>query len=194
MKMKKPTLKNLTDKNYGKPAPTQSEVRFDIVNFSTVCNFEYSWLFIILQILQKFGQPHIDSFNYFASEGLDYAVKDMWPVEFITMNSTKIKLQIVVSLVSFLKLYLLNSRYTDIFIFVLQDAKILPPSVPVGSIGIRTKQIFPSECRQRSVTYNGQLQVQLAWYKDDKFQNILHIDLAKIPIMLKVIHFSKFLI
>lgn len=120
------------------------------------------------------------------TDGLKYAINDLWPVEFMTMNSTKIKLQITVSECFLFEriFFIRKSQY-----LIPQDARVNKPTIPPGFIGAKTKQIFPTECRQRSVTYNGKLQIQLEWYKDDKRQSLLDIDLAQIPIMLKVIFF-----
>ncbi|CAH1963354.1 unnamed protein product [Acanthoscelides obtectus] len=67
--MNNPTLKNLTDSNFGVPPSKQNEV---------------------LQIL---GEPHVKSFNYMLEEGLAAAVEDLNPVEFM-LNERKVKLMI----------------------------------------------------------------------------------------------------
>ncbi|CAG9824766.1 unnamed protein product [Phaedon cochleariae] len=67
--MENPSLKNLTDPDFGKPPIKQNE------------------------ILQRLGDPHIKSFNYMLDKGLSKAINDMTPIEF-TLNDRKIKLMI----------------------------------------------------------------------------------------------------
>ncbi|KAF7272577.1 hypothetical protein GWI33_014650 [Rhynchophorus ferrugineus] len=64
--MKNPTLKNLTNPNFGKPPDTQNE------------------------LLMKLGEPHIASFNYMVNEGLTKAIQNLSPVEFV-VNERRVK-------------------------------------------------------------------------------------------------------
>ncbi|XP_060854584.1 DNA-directed RNA polymerase I subunit RPA2 [Rhopalosiphum padi] len=69
--MYEPTLKNLTNVDYGKPPDSQN------------------------QILQELGTPHIDSFNYMIEEGLNLAISDLLPVEFDTKGKYRVKLTLL---------------------------------------------------------------------------------------------------
>ena len=53
-----PSLKNLTSKSWGRPAPSQND------------------------LLQSLGKPHVESFNFMLGQGLTLAVNDLEPVEF----------------------------------------------------------------------------------------------------------------
>ncbi|CAG9773900.1 unnamed protein product [Ceutorhynchus assimilis] len=67
--MEHPTLKNITNPNFGKPSDTQNEY------------------------LKKLGEPHIAGFNYMIDQGLDKAISNLNPVEF-KVNDQQIKLVI----------------------------------------------------------------------------------------------------
>ena len=45
---------------------------------------------LLLQFLQSLGAPHVESFNYVLTEGLDKAVKDILAVEFCLQNDDRI--------------------------------------------------------------------------------------------------------
>ncbi|XP_026677810.1 DNA-directed RNA polymerase I subunit RPA2 [Diaphorina citri] len=70
-----PSLKNLTDKNFGKPPDKQNE------------------------FLLTLGAPHIASFDFMLDEGLDLAVEDIAPIEFEIYGKT-LKLNIVKAAIS----------------------------------------------------------------------------------------------
>ncbi|XP_050434808.1 DNA-directed RNA polymerase I subunit RPA2 [Adelges cooleyi] len=112
------------------------------------------------QILQSLGNPHIDSFNYMLDEGLNLAVNDLLPVEFNTKGSYRIKL-------------------------TLLEAIIHPPQVPSGSLGVKSANIYPLECRQRHSTYSGKLVVKLRWSINGEEQMLITRDIGQVPIMLK---------
>ncbi|KAK9882973.1 hypothetical protein WA026_001189 [Henosepilachna vigintioctopunctata] len=110
------------------------------------------------QNLQKLGKPHIDSFNFLTEKGLEKAVSDLEPVEFI-LNNDKLKFQIV-------------------------EASISRPWVPYGTL-CSTSAIYPKECRQRAGTYKGKLAIRMAWWVNGKQQESIDKDLGDIPIMIK---------
>ncbi|CAH1235901.1 unnamed protein product [Diabrotica balteata] len=67
--MENPSLKYITNPDFGKPPDEQNE------------------------ILQRNGEPHTTSFNYMLNQGLSEAIKNLNPVEFL-LNERKIKLTI----------------------------------------------------------------------------------------------------
>ncbi|XP_034948641.1 DNA-directed RNA polymerase I subunit RPA2 [Chelonus insularis] len=111
-------------------------------------------------LLQRLGSPHIDSFNYMLDEGLAEALKDIVPVPLTLANDDKILLWI-------------------------EDATIYQPTVPTGTIGVKSHKIYPTECRQRAATYKGKLIIKIGWSINGRSQEQLEKDLGEIPIMIR---------
>lgn len=76
--------------------------------------------------------------------------------------------------------------YLYIYIYP-QNASICEPRVPTGSLGVKSHNIYPLECRQRHGTYSGRLEVKLLWTINGVDQMIIDRDIGQVPIMLKVI-------
>lgn len=134
--IEEPTLKNLTSKDYGRPPDKQNEY------------------------LQTLGTPHIESFDYFLTEGLDQIVKDLRPVEFSVATSHKVEISI-------------------------SKAFIIPPSVPYGTVGVKSNLVWPTECRQRGSTYSGKLIAKFQWKLNGIEQKSIERDVGHVPIMVK---------
>lgn len=115
----------------------------------------------LFQLLQSLGIPHIDSFNYMLEDGLLEGLKDGPPVYLALPNGDKVALW-------------------------LEDTCIYQPTVPTGTIGVKSYKIYPTECRQRGSTYKGKIIVKLGWSINGKQQETLEKDLGEIPIMVKV--------
>ncbi|XP_015514488.1 DNA-directed RNA polymerase I subunit RPA2 [Neodiprion lecontei] len=111
-------------------------------------------------ILQSLGAPHIDSFNYMLQDGIFEAVENLIPVHLLLANGDKI-------------------------ILTIEDVSISPPSLPTGTIGVKTHQIYPSECRQRGSSYKGKLTARIGWSVNGVPQETILKDLGTIPIMIK---------
>ncbi|KAG2786660.1 putative DNA-directed RNA polymerase I subunit [Phytophthora cactorum] len=109
--------------------------------------------------LQKLVSPHLDSFNFFLTEGLDLAVADMCkvPVE------------------------LPNQHRMDIWI---ENAQIGYPTTENQITG--EQKLLPSECRQRGVSYTAPLVVTLARSFGGS-QNVERLQrvVGEIPIMVR---------
>ena len=79
--------------------------------------------------LQSLGKPHVESFNFMLGDGLRLAVADLDPVEFLIPESgNRVSLWIT-------------------------DASISKPSVAPGSVGVKNKDVYPTEARQRGCSY-----------------------------------------
>ncbi|XP_050675034.1 DNA-directed RNA polymerase I subunit RPA2 isoform X2 [Leptidea sinapis] len=109
--------------------------------------------------LQCLGAPHIDSFDYMLTDGLKAAIDDLIPVEFDTTNGERVKIDIV-------------------------EAAFAKPSVPLGVVGVKNQNVYPSECRQRAATYKGDFKIRLSITINEK---TMHLDrsLGQLPIMVK---------
>ncbi|XP_013402434.1 DNA-directed RNA polymerase I subunit RPA2 [Lingula anatina] len=110
--------------------------------------------------LQEITRPHIDSFNYMLREGLVKAVQDIPPIEFALPNGQKISLNIV-------------------------EAHVSSPKIDQGNLYARTLDVFPSECRERGITYRGRLQATVRWFVDGRPSGTDERILGEIPIMVK---------
>ena len=94
-------------------------------------------------------------------QGLNKAIHEIYPVQFVLDSGDKIKLWI-------------------------EDAKIREPRVPENTIGVKNRKIYPTECRQRGSTYKGLLIVKVVWSVNEKEQATIDKELGEIPIMVKV--------
>lgn len=102
-------------------------------------------------------------------EGLTTAVNEIYPIQFSVGSGDKIKLWI-------------------------ENAQIKEPSIPEGTLGVRNRKIFPTECRQRGYTYKGLLMIKMAWSVNGKIQQSIDKDLGEIPIMIKVYIYYLYLL
>ncbi|CAH0563356.1 unnamed protein product [Brassicogethes aeneus] len=133
--LQEPTLKNLTNNEFGKPPDKQNA------------------------ILHELGAHHIASFNYMINEGLKKAIADLNPVEFV-VNERKVRLEV-------------------------NDFSFESPEVPLGTIGVRNRLVYPTECRQRAATYKGKFMISVSWFLDDVQQLSFEKDMGDIPVMIK---------
>lgn len=75
----------------------------------------------------------------------------------------------------------------DKIVLWLDDVSIEHPTVPINTIGIKNRKIYPTECRQRGTTYKGNIAVRLGWSINGNQQELFEKDLGEVPIMVKVI-------
>lgn len=111
------------------------------------------------QLLQELGAPHVDSFNFLLDKGLNKALKELDPKQFL-LNNDKLK-------------------------FTISEATISHPAVPLGMI-CSSKAVYPKEPRQRGGTYKGKLMVKVDWWLNNHKQESIVKDMGDIPIMIKV--------
>ena len=110
--------------------------------------------------MESLGAPHVSSFNHFLTNGLKTVIENIQPFEFELVNSEKIKLTI-------------------------EECSITPPRV-TSTIDVKERRIFPSEARQRAVTYSGNCSMTLGWFKNGARQTSIDFDLGPIPVMIRV--------
>ncbi|XP_053675721.1 DNA-directed RNA polymerase I subunit RPA2 [Anopheles nili] len=111
-------------------------------------------------ILENLGRPHIDSFNYMLDEGIVDLLHYLDPASFQLPNGNRITMQIT-------------------------DISIQKPTINFDDINVADKRIFPSECRQKSDTYNGMCTIMIDWQLDGIPQPTITREMGRIPIMLK---------
>ncbi|XP_002742157.1 DNA-directed RNA polymerase I subunit RPA2-like [Saccoglossus kowalevskii] len=134
--MAAPGFRHLTEPNYGKPPKSQSKV------------------------LQELVKPHIESFNFMLSEGLNLAIQDMQPVEFALPSGEKVSLSFT-------------------------DASIGVPTVAQGNIHALSLKVYPTECRQGGTTYKAKIRAHLCWKLNNEVKAIKEILLGEVPILVK---------
>lgn len=78
-------------------------------------------------------------------------------------------------------------------LWCLQNFQLLSPSVPAGTLGVKSQQIFPTECRQSANTYKGRLTGHLRWWVNGQEQMPLKREFGEIPVMVKVSASFEFL-
>ncbi|XP_071484043.1 DNA-directed RNA polymerase I subunit RPA2-like [Diadema antillarum] len=111
------------------------------------------------QLLQNAVLPHIESFNYVLEEGLSQAVGNMSPVEFL-LNDERVSLS-------------------------LEEASIGIPTTVHGNIYASNLKVYPSECRQRGITYQAPIQTRLSWHSSKGESGAMQVGLGSIPLMVK---------
>lgn len=116
---------------------------------------------ILLQILERLGEPHLNSFNHFLEDGMQTIIQSLDPYEFELINGERIKIHI-------------------------ESCKITPPTINT-QIDVRERKVFPSEARQRSITYTGNCSMTLGWSKNDSARSgSVDFDLGPVPVMVRV--------
>lgn len=114
-----------------------------------------------VQILLSLGAPHVDSFNYMLDEGLADCAKNIHPVEFEVPSGDRIKL-------------------------FVESITITQPQVPNTCISARNKKIYPTECRQRAITYTGACTVGVGWAINGVTRPTVDKSMGEIPVMIRV--------
>uniref|UniRef100_A0A182MM49 DNA-directed RNA polymerase subunit beta n=1 Tax=Anopheles culicifacies TaxID=139723 RepID=A0A182MM49_9DIPT len=112
------------------------------------------------EILANLGRPHIDSFNYMLSEGIEDLLYRLEPLSFELANQNRITLRI-------------------------EDINIATPSVPMMMVDVAERRVFPSECRQKADTYGGMCTITLGWDLNGMPQPPITREMGRVPIMLK---------
>ena len=114
-------------------------------------------------LLESLGAPHVGSFDYMLEKGLNYAVADIDELEFLLpaeCGGQKITLKV-------------------------EEARLCPPSVPPGAVGVMDTRVFPSETRQRGISYKGRCVVKATYAINGVMQPAIEKVLGNLPIMLK---------
>ena len=114
------------------------------------------------QFLRRLVAPHVESFNYVLQGGLAAAVADIPAREFVPVPGGK--------------------RMT----IWLEDAAITYPVD--ASAGRADTRKWPSECRERGITYDAPLQLTVAWQVEDEEAHRVSFTAGQVPIMIQSKH------
>ncbi|KAI7863358.1 hypothetical protein BDF14DRAFT_1885194 [Spinellus fusiger] len=130
-------------------------------------------------ILQEIAAPHLESFNSISAFGdseeglLDYAIKDIGAMSVFdnAQNDT-------------------NTTESGQFLgnkltYWLEDPKIHQPMVNENDMTSHNRKIYPTEARERLVTYRGKLTVKLCWKVNNGPMASETFGLGQVPIMVR---------
>lgn len=101
-------------------------------------------------------------------EGIHDCIKDIKPNEFELPSGNRVKLQI-------------------------NSVCISKPIVPEAYIYGNKRNIYPTECRQRKISYSGMCNVEIGIELNGIPKPTINIDLGNVPIMIKVSFFLNIL-
>jgi DNA-directed RNA polymerase I subunit RPA2 len=128
--------------------------------------------------IKSVARPHIDSFNYSFSEGLEQVTKYLNPVEIHTSEIKALPFgeKKEVTLPSFKKIKI---WYEELY---------LGKPSKVGDITSSESRLFPSECRIKEKSYVAPLFATVCRIIDDGPVEKLKLTLSDIPVMVKTNH------
>ncbi|CAG8479706.1 9635_t:CDS:10 [Acaulospora morrowiae] len=120
--------------------------------------------------LQRLVKPHIESFNSLLEPPtrgiLHYAVDDIGVVEIADVPHN-------------------SPEKGNILKVWIEEVLIGKPLLPENARGVKTRQIYPSECRERMTTYAGKMMIKFCWQVNDEPPNTDTKSMGFIPIMIK---------
>ncbi|KAG9296178.1 hypothetical protein G9A89_014770 [Geosiphon pyriformis] len=76
----------------------------------------------------------------------------------------------------------------------IEDITLSRPMLPDKNVYSTTKQIYPSECRERLTTYQGRMHIQLNWTVNSGTQMTDSKFMGYLPIMVKLVSIHSYLI
>lgn len=93
-------------------------------------------------------------------EGFADCIQNIRPIEFEISNRDRVKLKI-------------------------EHFGMTSPSAPLGEVDVKSRRIYPTECRQRMATYKGNSTVKIGWEVNGIPKLSVEQSLGELPIMLK---------
>jgi DNA-directed RNA polymerase I subunit RPA2 len=102
--------------------------------------------------LRTLTAPHVDSFNYFLDVGLTKGIQNLEPAELDLIDPKKLRndrASIDMAEVSTLHIW-------------FEGVKVAKPVKPTSSGG-RSNRLLPRECRERKITYGGEISAKLCF-------------------------------
>jgi len=114
-----------------------------------------------LASLQHLGRPHVESFNFMLDEGMKTALKDLKPLEF-EIPETKARISLWIA-----------------------DATISKPTISAGKMLAKTREVYPTEFRQRGGSYKGRLTIRCGYSINGMVRPTVEKVLGNLPIMLR---------
>lgn len=117
--------------------------------------------------VQHLINNHIDSFDYFLDTGFMEGIKAIEPFHYILPDNQKLEVRVT-------------------------NYKLFKPQVD-STCYAKNKDLYPSECRERAVSYMGKLNLEFVWYLNGNFMGSLEETAGQIPVMVKskLCHLAK---
>lgn len=109
--------------------------------------------------VQNLINNHINSFDYFLDTGLNEGINAVPPFIYMLPSGQRLEVRVT-------------------------NYKLFKPQID-GSCYARDKTLYPTECRQRGVSYMGKLNLEFVWYLDGNFMGSLEEYIGLVPVMLK---------
>ncbi|OQR72842.1 DNA-directed RNA polymerase I subunit RPA2-like [Tropilaelaps mercedesae] len=109
--------------------------------------------------LQEIAKAHIESFNWAMEKGLQFALNEIDPLEFM-IGKSRVKI-------------------------IISKAEVHQPTVSRLAGNCHVLQMYPKECRIRRVTYRGKLDLTFDWWVNGLKQEPVKRSCGEIPIMVK---------
>ncbi|BFY98621.1 hypothetical protein BsWGS_01660 [Bradybaena similaris] len=116
-------------------------------------------------LLQDVTRAHVDSFNTFLRSGLEKMVMHMDPVEFLLGEEDQ------------------QNRLR--FSLKITKVSIVPPTISSANRLAVNAKVYPAECRERQVTYQGEIQVLISYTCSNGKSGVLDRTVGQMPIMVK---------
>ena len=133
--------------------------------------------------LEEAIRPHVDSFNALFGESkiIEHALHDIGTKTFLDGDNETPEQRRIRKAEGRLppQRNRLNVRIRDVFL----EKAMLPQT---NKFSVRNREIFPSECRERHVTYRGRLRVRLEWQVNNGEWKESIRELGQAPLMLRV--------
>ncbi|OQV16825.1 DNA-directed RNA polymerase I subunit RPA2 [Hypsibius exemplaris] len=111
--------------------------------------------------LQNLARVHIESYNFAVGDGLRFALKDI-PIQRIKLKNGKV----------------IGLR--------IREATLSRPEV--ANSRSNSSHLLPSECRQRGVSYSGNMKLKVEWTLDGEHQGFFERPGGEVPIMVRSSH------
>ena len=115
---------------------------------------------------ERIAQPHIDSFDFMLDAGLDMAIANLAPVE-IPLYDPQDPEQV-------------RNPHKDTLTVWIDSATV---GFPTKSDDSADQRIFPAECRERHISYNGALNIAVKYSLNGDAPKTIKRKVGQIPIM-----------
>jgi len=109
--------------------------------------------------VQNLINNHIQSFDYFIDSGFLEGIDTIQPFRYALPNGQDLEVKCI-------------------------NFKMFKPEVDTGCYS-KTKELYPSECRQSGTSYMGKLNLEFVWHIDGNFMGSFEEHIGLVPVMVK---------
>ncbi|GLC33155.1 hypothetical protein PLESTB_000364600 [Pleodorina starrii] len=115
----------------------------------------------VMEEHQRLVEPHVESFNYFLTEGIERVTESVEPVE-VSHPQTGQSMR-----------------------FWWTDLRVERPTRDEGVTRVGIRKLMPRDCREAGTTYKGNLVATFNWQDDDGTEQSVEKKLGGMPIMVR---------